>query len=279
MSRAKCDKRIVLLASVLLAGTTSLYSQHRPNSSQHEVHQPPQHQERPAPPRQPNRNLENRSRQQEYRPAPESRGIPRPEPRYNSQPRYASPRQFESRPHNNSESRYNSLPRYVPQPPTREVPRPPQSAPRPGHSGNWLNQYRNVPSSQQERALENDPQFRNLPPQRQQQLRQRLQKFSSLPPQQQDRILNRMETWEHLTPQQKQTARGLYQQMNNLPPGRRDMVEGAIRDLRQMPPDQRQEVLNSRRYQNTFTSQERNMLNGISQLPLAPANQEGEEQK
>jgi hypothetical protein len=67
--------------------------------------------------------------------------------------------------------------------------------------------------------------------------------------------------------------------MQNLPPGRRDMMENAIRDLRQMPPDQRQQALNSRRYQNTFTSQERNMLNGITQLPLAPANQDGGEQK
>jgi hypothetical protein len=58
--------------------------------------------------------------------------------------------------------------------------------------------------------------------------------------------------------------------MQKLPPGRRDMVEGAIRDLRQMPPEQRQQMLASPRYRNMFTPQERNMLNGITQLPLAP---------
>jgi hypothetical protein len=39
-----------------------------------------------------------------------------------------------------------------------------------------------------------------------------------------------------------------------------------------MPPEQRQQVLDSPRYHNMFTPQERNMLNGITQLPLAPAN-------
>src|SRR5208282_1036584 len=82
---------------------------------------------------------------------------------------------------------------------------PPQN--QPGHAGNWLRRYKDLPPAQQRRALENDPQFRRLPPQQQARLRQRLQRFSSLPPQQQERVLNRMETWEHLTPDQKQRAR------------------------------------------------------------------------
>jgi hypothetical protein len=61
--------------------------------------------------------------------------------------------------------------------------------------------------------------------------------------------------------------------MQKLPPGRRDIVSNAIRELRQLPPEQRREVLNSPRYRNMFTPQERNMLDGITQLPLAPANQ------
>jgi hypothetical protein len=59
-----------------------------------------------------------------------------------------------------------------------------------------------------------------------------------------------------------------------LPPGRREMVQTAIRDLRQMPPDQRRQVLDSPRFRNMFTPQERDMLNGVTQLPLAPAQQE-----
>jgi hypothetical protein len=52
------------------------------------------------------------------------------------------------------------------------------------------------------------------------------------------------------------------------------MVENAIRDLRQMAPDQRQQVLNSPRYRNMFTPQERNMLDDAAKLPLAPASPE-----
>lgn len=144
------------------------------------------------------------------------------------------------------------------------------------HAGDWLRRYKDLPPEQQQKALENDPQFRNLPPERQQQLRQRLQRFSSLPPQQQQRILNRMETWEHLTPEQKDHARQVFQQFRQLPPERRQAVQGAIQELRNTPPEQREQLINSDRYRNQFTPQERDLLRGTSQLPLAPAEHEGE---
>ena len=137
------------------------------------------------------------------------------------------------------------------------------------HAGDWLRRYKDLPAGQQANALENDPQFKRLAPERQQQLRQRLQHFSSLPPQQQDRILNRMETWEHLTPEQKQQARQLYSQIKDLPPERRRMMQTAIRGLRQMPPEQRQQVLESERFKSMFSPKERDLLTGISRLPLA----------
>jgi Protein of unknown function (DUF3106) len=168
------------------------------------------------------------------------------------------------------------------QPASRSVPRPPQtqgisrrSAPSPAmqghHAGQWLRRYKDLPPAEQERALSNDPQFRHLSPERQERLRARLQHFSSLPPAQQQRVLNRMETWEHLTPAQKQDARQLFRQMREMPPDRRHMLESAIRDLRAMPPDARQRVINSDRFRSTFTPEERNMLDDVTKLPLAPA--------
>ena len=74
---------------------------------------------------------------------------------------------------------------------------------QPGHAGDWLRRYKDLPPDQQRRSLENDPQFKKLPPPRQAELLRRLQRFSSLPPQRQEQILNRMETWEHLTVDQK----------------------------------------------------------------------------
>ncbi|MGO9403651.1 MAG: DUF3106 domain-containing protein [Terriglobales bacterium] len=145
---------------------------------------------------------------------------------------------------------------------------PPQN--QPGHAGNWLRRYRDLPPAQQRRALENDPQFRRLPPQQQARLRQRLQHFSSLPPAQQERVLNRMETWEHLTPNQKQQARQLFQQFKQLPPERRQAVNQAIRGMRNLTPEQRDRLINSPQYRNAFSPQERGLLSGAAHLPLAP---------
>jgi hypothetical protein len=150
---------------------------------------------------------------------------------------------------------------------------PYQARPRqnqPGHAGNWLRRYKDLPPAQQRRALENDPQFRRLPPQQQARLQKRLQHFSSLPPQQQERVLNRMETWEHLTPYQKQQARQLFQQFKQLPPDRRQALNRAIRSMRGLTPQQRDQLINSDQYKSAFTPQERGLLAGASRLPLAP---------
>jgi Protein of unknown function (DUF3106) len=145
---------------------------------------------------------------------------------------------------------------------------PPQN--QPGHAGNWLRHYKDLPPAQQRQALENDPQFRRLPPQQQYRLQNRLQHFSSLPPQQQERVLNRMETWEHLTSEQKDRARQLFQRFKQLPPDRRQAVNRAIRGMRDLTPDQRDQLINSPQYRDSFSLQERVILSGAAHLPLAP---------
>jgi len=65
-----------------------------------------------------------------------------------------------------------------PNPSRPNAARPPQN--QPGHAGNWLRRYKDLPPAQQRRALENDPQFRRLPPQRQAELQRRLQRFFQL---------------------------------------------------------------------------------------------------
>jgi len=89
-------------------------------------------------------------------------------------------------------------------------------------------------------------------------------------------MLNRMETWEHLTPEQKNQARQVYSQMRQLPPARQRMVTTAVRDLRTMPADQRDKVIDSPRFKDMFSDQEREMIRGASRLPLAPAGEGGE---
>ena len=146
--------------------------------------------------------------------------------------------------------------------------RPPQN--QPGHAGNWLRRYKDLPPTQQRRALENDPQFRKLPPQQRARLQNQLQHFSSLPPRQQERVLNRMETWEHLRQDQKQHARQIFQQFRQLPPDRRQAVNQAIRGMRGMTPEQRDRLIGSDQYRRAFSPQERWLLGGAAHLPLAP---------
>ena len=57
----------------------------------------------------------------------------------------------------------------------------------------------------------------------------------------------------------------------DLPPDRRKKLRTAIRDLSAMPPDQRQQVIDSDRFKNEFSPEERGLLSSASQLPLAPA--------
>ena len=145
------------------------------------------------------------------------------------------------------------------------------------HAGDWLRKYKDLPPDQQQKALENDPQFRKLPPDRQILLQQQLRRFSSLPPEKQKVILKRMETWEHLTEAQKKAAKTVFAKIRQLPVGRRTMMLSAIRDLRRMDPPQREQALESDAYRSRFSNQERDLLKGVLQLPLAPVNAENQQ--
>lgn len=147
----------------------------------------------------------------------------------------------------------------------------------PGHAGDWLRRYSKMSPGEQERALQNDPAFRRLPPDRQQMLRQRLRRFSSLPPDQQQRVLKRMEIWEHLTPWQKEQARQVHGEMQALPPERRRMVTAAMRDLSYMPLEQRQRIIDSDRFRNMFSPQEREIMRKAASLPLVPPERRSDE--
>jgi hypothetical protein len=184
-------------------------------------------------------------------------------------PSFAQSRQpqTQSRPSQHSDGQWHQFQKQA-QPDSRRQSRPPQN--QPGHAGNWLRHYKDMPPAQQRRALENDPQFRKLPPQQQMRMQNRLQHFSNMPHEKQERVLNRMEVWEHMTPGQKQQARQVFQQFKQLPPDRRQAVNQAIRGLRGLPPEQRDRVLESDQYKNAFSPQERRLLGGASQLPLAP---------
>src|ERR1017187_3384135 len=119
-----------------------------------------------------------------------------------TQSRYGSPQQGTRQPSRPPQQRMQPNPGRFGGPPQRnqfpqnqtprnQPPRNQRPPNQPGHAGNWLRSYKDLPPAQQRRALENDPQFRRLPPPQQRQLQNRLQHFSNLPPQQPERMPRR----------------------------------------------------------------------------------------
>jgi Protein of unknown function (DUF3106) len=139
---------------------------------------------------------------------------------------------------------------------------PPNSAPS-GHLGSWLNERRNVPVQDREKMLRSDPAFNRLPQGQQQRLMQQFNNVNKMPDPQRERRLARAENLERLPAEDRMHINRSAREWTTLPQDRQAMMKNAFRDLRSVPPDQRQTVLNSSRYQNQFTSQERGILNDL----------------
>lgn len=120
--------------------------------------------------------------------------------------------------------------------------------------------------------LRNDPSFNRLPSADQKRLTQQLQQVNRMPEQQRDRRLARNEMLERLSPDERMGIARSGRQWGTLPADRQAIMKRAFNDLRGVPPDQRQTVLNSARYQGTFTPQERGILTDFLRVePYEPA--------
>lgn len=131
------------------------------------------------------------------------------------------------------------------------------------HLGQWMSRHSNLPLDQQQRALENEPGFRQLPPQTQQHLLNRLTQLNSMPPEQRQRFIEHNEAMERLTPPQREQVRGAMQQLGGLPLDSRRRVARAFHYLRELPPEQRQGALNSGRFRDQLSEQERGTLSHL----------------
>jgi hypothetical protein len=83
---------------------------------------------------------------------------------------------------------------------------------------------------------------------------------NELSDQQRQRRLARAEMLEHLSPQERMQVDNSRRRWAALPPERQALMKNAFHDLRAVPLDQRRTVLNSGRYQATFTPEERGIL-------------------
>ncbi|MGA7521582.1 MAG: DUF3106 domain-containing protein [Acidobacteriaceae bacterium] len=136
---------------------------------------------------------------------------------------------------------------------------------RPGqeHLPQWLNQHQNLSPQQQENLLRREPGFNRLAPDQQQRVMNRLRTLDARPPEQRERFAERNEMFERLSPEQRQNVRAASQAVRQMPEDRRRMVDRAFNDLRQIPSDQRQAILNSARFDATYTPQERHVLGSL----------------
>ncbi len=141
----------------------------------------------------------------------------------------------------------------------------------PGHLGAWLNEHRGVPIQQQEQMLRRDPSFSRLPKSDQQRLIQQLHRVDQMPEGQRERRLARAEALERLSPQQRAQVNLAARRWATMPAGRQTMMRQAFQDLRGVPPDQRDTVLNSERYKENFSPEERGILSDVLRVePYAP---------
>jgi hypothetical protein len=92
-----------------------------------------------------------------------------------------------------------------------------------------------------------------------------------MPEAQRERRLARTEALERLSPQERLQVNNSARRWSTLPAGRQALMRSAFRDLRAVPPDQRPIVLNSDRYKNAFTPEERGILNDMLRVePCQP---------
>ena len=156
-------------------------------------------------------------------------------------------------------------------------PIPPYYNPRyapPGHLEDWLNRHRDLPLREQEQILRNDPSFSRLPPANQQRLLRQLQEVDRLSPQRRALRLARAEAIEHLSPQARRQLDMSSLRFASLPPQRQALMKRAFQQLRSVPLDERPTVLNSARYRDIFTPEERQILsNFLSVEPYLPPRQ------
>jgi hypothetical protein len=136
----------------------------------------------------------------------------------------------------------------------------PQAA---GHLPQWMAQHQNLPVGQQERLLRQEPGFNHLSPEQQQRQVQQLYRLNQMPEAQRQRRLARAEAIERLSPEERSQVRESSSRLATLSPDRQGLVRRAFQDLRGVPMDQRQTMLNSARYNATFTPQERGILSNL----------------
>ena len=140
--------------------------------------------------------------------------------------------------------------------------------------GEWLTRSQNLSPTDQQKALNNDPEFKKLAPERQQQLRKQLEDFNKLSPEEKDRVIRNMQAFDRLPPDQQRHLREIQGKLRDVPDDRRKMMQTALRSLRQMEPAEREQVLNSDKFKGMFNDNEREIMRGLAEFSVSQPGQQ-----
>jgi hypothetical protein len=119
-------------------------------------------------------------------------------------------------------------------------------------------------------AEERQKALSRLPPRRRQEIERRLEQYRSMPPEERERLMREAAV---ITPAQRRAMREGIERMGRLPDERRPVVRQEVARLRRMSAEERKARLVSEPFKNGFNSEERKLIEDISENLPGPASQ------
>jgi Protein of unknown function (DUF3106) len=109
----------------------------------------------------------------------------------------------------------------------------------------------------------------NLPPQRREIMERRLEEWEKMTPEERQRVEGSYARFQEMTPERQQEVRLLYRRFSEtFPAERRPQAQMTIRRLKGADPEERKRILESKRYQQSFSEDERKLIEQmVNELP------------
>jgi hypothetical protein len=109
-----------------------------------------------------------------------------------------------------------------------------------------------------------DRMLSKLPPERKATVERRLERYNNLPPDAKKRLSDEYDQFQKLAPEKQEAVRKMFREFNELPQDRRPQVRRELNQLRRMSAEDRQARLSSEEFRNNFDSNERRLLETLS---------------
>jgi hypothetical protein len=118
---------------------------------------------------------------------------------------------------------------------------------------------------------ERDHVLGRLPSERRSVIEDRLRKYSEMPEPARRRLRDEYNLFQRLPPEKQQEMRKLFKQLFEFPEDRRRVLRRELFRLRNMTPDRRASRMNSARFKEDLTEDEREFLMSLTELFSRPA--------